>query len=255
MTPSEIAAYIGAAAWLPPIIYLVCKFFVKPKVELVPAPNPEIGYTTFGPILNLNCAISASNRDAIINKIDLKVKHEKGQMCALTWATLNETFSEITSVTGEHAEVSKRQPAVALKVGTVVLAEKMIGFQDPKYRQKSNELINKLLEFYNHKKKTHPNEFNKLSLQSKEYADLLDFYKKSSFWQEGRYTAELIISVTELNGPTRVFFEFTLSKNDIERISQNITELERVLHDYVEPPQQQKRDHWNWLNPAIKVIK
>lgn len=36
MTPTEIAAYIGAAAWLPQIATLIYKRVVKPIVTIVP---------------------------------------------------------------------------------------------------------------------------------------------------------------------------------------------------------------------------
>ena len=181
MSPSEIAAYIGAAAWLPQILGWIYKAIIKPQVGLVPGPTPEVGYTSLGPIFNLSCAISASRRDAIIQNITIVMRHEKGQSTVLTWQTLNETFSQIRSATGETAEVSKKQPAIALKVSTLVLAEKLIGFQDPDFQERNRALANSLIELYNHLKKTNP-DYQEQTIKSKQFADLIDFYKKNVFW-------------------------------------------------------------------------
>ena len=115
--------------------------------------------------------------------MEIALRHEKGQSTTLSWTTLNETFSQIRSVvTGETAEVSKNQPAVALKVGTQLLVEKLIGFQDFKFQKRANDLINAHIEIHNHLKKIRPDAYQAETLQSKEFADVVDFFKKNIFW-------------------------------------------------------------------------
>src|SRR5690348_9666774 len=58
MKPEEIAAYIGAAAWLPQIITWLYRGIVRPSVRLVPNQYAEAGFTSLGPIFNLRMAFS-----------------------------------------------------------------------------------------------------------------------------------------------------------------------------------------------------
>jgi len=48
MTPAEIAAYIGAAAWLPQIATLIYRYFVQPVVTIIPDKYAEVGFTSLG---------------------------------------------------------------------------------------------------------------------------------------------------------------------------------------------------------------
>ncbi|MBI4970557.1 MAG: hypothetical protein HZC17_01790 [Candidatus Omnitrophica bacterium] len=256
MTPAEIAAYVGAAAWLPPIFYVIYKATIKPKIELVPGSIPEVGYTTYGPIFNINCALSTSRSDAVIRNIRVVLEHEKGTKITLTWAFLNETFSEITSMSGERAEISKRQPAIALKVGTVALVEKLIGFQDFEFQRKRNDLYKNLIEFYNHVKKIHPLAFQNETLESREFASVVEFFKKEFFWKQGIYTARIDIFLVGKKKPATQSFSFPLSDSEIERLNENLSEIERVIKDATAPPPENKKQElYNWVNPALSLTK
>lgn len=66
MTPGEIAAYIGAAAWLPQILNIFYKFFTKPKLRVFFNNTAEISFISFGPILNIRMGILAEKKISII---------------------------------------------------------------------------------------------------------------------------------------------------------------------------------------------
>ena len=59
MTPGEIAAYIGAAAWLPQLINVFYKYITKPKLRVFFNNTAEISYTSLGPILNIRMGVLA----------------------------------------------------------------------------------------------------------------------------------------------------------------------------------------------------
>ncbi|HQU09324.1 MAG TPA: hypothetical protein PLV25_05120, partial [Opitutales bacterium] len=107
LKPEEIAAYIGAAAWLPQILAWIYRAVVKPKLRVVPNQMAEVGFTSFGPIFNVRIAFFVENRDLIIDGIDLVVRHEGGEERMFRWAGLGETFSEITDAAGNKQIVSK----------------------------------------------------------------------------------------------------------------------------------------------------
>src|SRR3989304_9497204 len=102
MTPAEIAAYIGAAAWLPQIAAWIYRYFVQPAVTVVPDKYAEVGFTSFGPIFNMKMAFSADNKDLIIDGFELLIRHSDGASRTLRWSGLSETFSEITDAAGNR---------------------------------------------------------------------------------------------------------------------------------------------------------
>lgn len=95
MTPAEIAAYIGAAAWLPQIATWLYRAFVNPKIIIVPDAYAEVGFTSLGPIFNVRLAFDCERKGAVIDGFELHVRHSDGDMRIFRWAGLSETFSEI----------------------------------------------------------------------------------------------------------------------------------------------------------------
>ncbi len=253
MNAAELAAYVGALAWLPQVGSWIYKAAVKPDMEIVFGIPPEIGYTTFGPILNLSCAISVKRVDAVVRKIEMQIEHEKGQISQLNWATLNETFSEITSLTGEKAEIAKRQSAIALKVPTISLAEKVIGFQDPEFTSETRRLENKTIDASDHIKRTHPADFRQKTFEAREFGELCEFYKKNFCWQQGKYKGLLRVYLTASNTPSLHNFEFCLEAYQIERLKQNLDQIKQVLSDWIQPPppEQKRTNTWNWIYPEL----
>lgn len=56
MTFYDFLAVLGALAWLPFIIQMIREKLKKPKLKIIPDKQIEIGYTTLGPIFNINIA-------------------------------------------------------------------------------------------------------------------------------------------------------------------------------------------------------
>jgi hypothetical protein len=254
MNPEEIVAYIGAAAWLPQIISWIYKAISKPSLKFISSPTLELGYTTLGPILNLTSSISASKRDALIDKITLEVVHEKGETRLLTWSFLNEKQQEIRNYRGETAEITKNQPAIALKVPTITLAEKLIGFQDLEFQAKFKLHTNKLLELESFLKKESPDTAVKL-FTSKEFRDFLDFFKNQMYWKEGEYELSVVIHEVRLRNPYIERFSFSLTKTDVERLTENCSKLEKDAKNFLNVSSEDSDlPKWNWVYPEVQSI-
>lgn len=254
MTPTEFAAYIGAAAWLPQIIRFFSRWLTKPKLKLISGPTVEIGYTTFGPIINLTTSISVERRDALINKITLNAIHEKGDTRKFTWKWLNEIQHQIRNVEGETAEVSKNQPAVAVKVSTLSLTEKQIGFQDLEYQSETQKINTKMDEQIKYYKEKGDDPVESL-LNSKEFFEARDFFKNSMYWKQGKYIFEVNIQEIRLSTPHKESFSLVLSKDDIEKLQKNTDQLETYLRLLLETNKGKGKDlpspSWNWRTPEI----
>jgi hypothetical protein len=251
-------AIVGAAAWLPQIGQWIYTLASKPKLKVLPAPTVSVGYNILGPIVNLMVSISAERRDAVIEKITLKVRHDKGEERHLTWKLLNETFSQIRTPTGESAEYIKDQPAIALKVSTLLLVEKTIGFQDFEFQAKAQELTGSIEEEHEFlKKRTQNGDVITQVLQTKAYATAQDFFKNYFYWREGKYTFLMHLHEVRRKKPHVEKFEVTLTKSDIERLRENFKNLEDYVRVQIlseEGNKEVKFPSWNWTSPQIKRI-
>jgi hypothetical protein len=254
MNATEIAAYIGAAAWAPQIINWVYRKFSKPALELIPSPTLEMGYNLLDPIIDLTCSISSQKKDALISKMYIEVKHEKGEIRELTWKFLNEIQQQIRSDTGATAEISKNQPAVALKVPTISLVEKIIGFQDLEWSRKFRDHFDKLREFQNFEKKGKDDVSDEV-IHSKEFNDLLEFFKSAMYWKEGQYLLLVHLKEVSLRKVVTREFKFEVSKIDAEKLNQNTSYLEKGIKLYLNPPKADEEKveiaPFNWIYPEI----
>jgi hypothetical protein len=191
-TPAEIAAYVGAAAWLPHIASWAYQRFVSPILRIIPQRQVQLGFTTYGPIFNVRLSLSADQKDVIIEHMAVRLQHEHGEVHRFEWTGLQEMFSEITDEQGNRQLVERDQPAIALKVSTQLLLEKFVRFQDLTYHERHEERVAKVFAHQDFLKKGSPN-YREETLQSKEAHDLMEFYKGEFWWKPGKCTATFSI--------------------------------------------------------------
>jgi len=250
-----ILALLGALSWLPQIISWIHSLLAKPKLRFVPEDTTEIGYSSFGPILNQSFAISTSKKDALIEKVTLTLIHESGAKHDLSWRILDERGPEITSPTGSWAEVRKNQPAIALKISILGLTEKKIGFQDLNYQMKFLPYLSGYQRKDSYLQNTEgPNYAEKL-IKSQEFLDVTDYIKKGFYWIEGKYDAILSVYESSRRKPHVENYEFELNKIDIEQLEKNIQVTQDKWKDSVFYKGKDFKEWpvriWNWINPAF----
>mgnify|MGYP007040716840 FL=1 len=168
MKAEELAAYIGAAAWMPQILTWIYRAVTKPKLRIVPDAKGEVGFTTYGPIFNIRMAFFVENRDLIIDGVTLSITHADGDEHEMRWAGLGETFSEITDGKGNRQIVSKDQTPIAIKVPTQALVEKFVRFQEPRFHAADEPTTRALVTHFNFLKQKSPESFVQDVLASKE---------------------------------------------------------------------------------------
>lgn len=255
MDTTFILALIGAFAWLPQIISWIHNFFVKPKLRFVPEEISEIGYTFFGPIFNQSFAISTERKDSLIEKVAVSIVHENGARHDFFWKFLDEKGAEVTSIsTGERAEFRKNQPAIALKVSTLGLAEKKILFQDLSYQSKLSILLGKFAEKESHLEKIKTPNLQEELVKTKEFLDLIEYIKSGFYWIEGKYNVYLYAYETSLKKPHREHYKFQLSKTNIELLENNIKITQDHFRDLILFRGKEKERplyNWKWVNPSF----
>lgn len=246
---------VGAAAWLPHIATWVWKAATRPQVRLIPSPIPEVGYNLKGPILNVTGALSASRADAVIEKMVAVVRHESGHELALSWAFVSETFSQMQTADGQSAEYHRSQSAVALKVPTTFLVERLLGFQDLQFQEERTRVANALHDYLNHVQRTEPEAAAQLVVKSREFAEYVDLYQRRFPWRAGKYDATVSMYMAERKKPLQSRLSFELSKLDEDRLRGNLSEIARVATEIAQnvPVAERVPAYWAWANPLLRA--
>lgn len=255
MTGAEIAAYIGAAAWLPQIALWAYRYFATASITIVPDQYAEVGFTTYGPIFNVRMALSADRKDVIIDGFELTFQHADGETRTFRWSGLNETFSEIRDDAGNRQVVSRDQVPIALKIGTESLVEKFVRFQEPRYHEAVRPALSNLIAHLNFLRRSGDADYTSKLLASKEFFDVVDSRQKSFWWRAGRYDVSLKLSSPKKFTLTHVQYRFELTQIDVDQLRQNVetlkTELENVLKSDL-PGFQPQAINWNWANVDVR---
>ena len=254
MKPEEIAAYIGAAAWLPQIFIWVYHLLVKTKLKIIPEKFASIGYTSFGPIFNIRMALLAKNRDLIVDGIDVVIRHEDGDSHQMQWSGLAETFSEITDLSGNKQTVGRDQTPIAIKVGTNLFLEKLVRFQEPAFISADATLIKKVVGHFNFLKQARPDSYVDEVLNSKEMFDLIELRKKWFWWKPGKYEVDFQVRSPDKFYLDQSKFSFELSKVDLDDLLQNGISIEADLRNTIRSNLTDFKPEvfsWKWVSAVL----
>lgn len=253
VTGTDIAAYIGAAAWIPPIAALFYSRFVRPAVEIVPEKQVELGFTSYGPILNIRLALSSARKDATVDTIWADVRHSSGDVHRLTWTGMKETFSEITDTAGNRQRVERDQPAIAIRLTTSILNEKFVRFQDLAFHEGARPKINTLAEHIAYLA-GQSGATSQAVTASKQFFDITEYFKSSFWWKPGCYTIEFGVSGRDNPQLRADRFAFELMQHDVDAFRQNLdlikVEVDNTLSTWL-PEYTPQPVPWQWRNIAL----
>ncbi len=253
LSAAEIAAYIGAAAWVPQIVTWVYNKYITPNVMIIPEPQVELGFTTYGPIFNIRLALSVERKDAIIDGVKVLLRHENGEVHSLSWTGMRETFSEITDSAGNRQLIEKDQPAIAIKLSTLGLVEKFVRFHELEFHNKCRIALNDVIDHFNYLKKT-KTDYRELLLESKLFFDMIELYKSCFWWKPGRYFINFDIHSPNKTTLQENKLSFFLSQHDTDSLRQNLDLLRDVHENLIKadlPDYQPKTVLWTWRNIVI----
>jgi hypothetical protein len=256
-TPAEIAAFVGAAAWLPQISTLIYRIIIWPKVTIVPEKRVEIGYTTFGPIFNLRLAVSATRKDTIIDQVDVSIYHEDGSLHKFTWAGMRETFSEIKDLSGNTQFVERDYSPIALFLIRNGLIERFFRFQDPLFRSKNMTLLRAAADCQVYLKKT-KTDYHQELIDSREVHACLDFYERYFSWKPGKYTVTFTVRSPNKADLTKSSYTFELKSYEIDELRKNLPlfkiEAINLIKGDIEgyKPEEVK---WQWVSTSLERVE
>jgi hypothetical protein len=252
-TPAEIAAYIGAAAWLPQIGSWIYARVVHPRVGMMPAASFELGYTTLGPVINLQIAFTCDSRDAILERVEMLLTHEHGERRVLGWSDLKDTFSQISDTQGNTQFVTREQPAIAMKLSTLIVTEKGVRFKDASFTSKVTPLANGLVRQVKFIKSESGGGVTE-ALKASELRDMSEAFRTSFWWKPGRYDVEFELRSPNKAKLRRATYSFTLTEYDVDSLKKNLDNAHESLRDVVTAEMTgtpTKQFTWHWCYPVL----
>ncbi len=249
----EIAALIGAAAWLPQIGQWVYRFVTKPKVVFVPVRNFEVGFSVYGPMLNMRAALGAERKDATITFVKATLRHERGRTITLHWTSFTETFSQMRDKSGETTEIEREQVATALRISTAVLTEKFIRFQDVEFQHEALKLLDDANGLKDRLTVSDPSPTGMIA--SREFDALTGHYRHGFCWEAGNYELLVELRLLGVARPAVAYMNFVLDPRMVDGLRKNLELVEKSFRAELASEPVEPRGEFFWANPMVDTSR
>lgn len=224
----DFAAIIGAAAWSYPLGQLIYyKFILRPVVNIFPDKQVEIGFTTFGPIFNLRIAFYVKNKNAVVDFVQVRLKHESDSKEIFQWTGMTEIFSELKATSGITQSVQRDTVPLAILLNITTITERWMRFQSESFMRNTQD-ITKLIDHIQFLKKQGKKVGDEI-LNSKEFHDYKSFIKKQFIWRAGNYDVEFLIRSPENAILIPKKFKFTLSQAEVDNLMENLNRFDECV--------------------------
>lgn len=243
----KILAILGALAWIYPLGLSIRSLLTKTKLEIIHHKQLEIGYTINGPIINVDLAFSAIDKDAFIKMVSVKLEHQNKENIELQWEWFEEVLLEMDLPDSGIVPYKKNQKAIAIKVPIETLIEKKIGFQSKKFKLEYSKFYSET-----NQKQINISE-NQLDLQqlktTNEYNNFLNLFKDHFPWKKGKYEGLIEVQISERKKVFTQNFSFELTTLDIKNLETNISTSQELVKLHFVSPDPEFKIIWKWANP------
>lgn len=250
LTISDWLAIIGACSWLPTIINWIKEYYTKPKLTIITGNQIEIGFTSFGPIINLGIAFLSETKKSIIKKIELELVHENNDTQFFSWMWFEEILYSMDLPDLQQINTKRNQNANAVRIGIDELVEKKVGFQQNIFKNEYDKLNKQLLEDGIQLFQMNKN-LEDLKLQSS-YRKLQELLKNSFNWKVGKYKVKIKAHISSNDLKFNHEFDFTLNSLDIKLLSANIENCQlNIDKSFINSNIETKQ--WQWINTTKSI--
>lgn len=244
-------AILGALAWTPHLISMVRNWLTKSKVRVITQKHIEIGFTTYGPIVNMRLAFAVENRDIVITDFKVWVTHESGEKKEFEWQGITQQIGKMTMPDSGVMQQEKEHSVLAIKLNQKDIVERSIRFQERSFVKSKRMYMDDVA-----KKKAYLEAENKYDatafLREPEMTELYSFNKQAFPWKQGKYNITIEMRSPEEFSVLNNKAEFSLSSHDIEQLEKNKNSLELDYKYLLIGPQEGDSDiHWNWRYPTL----
>lgn len=255
MTAADIAAFVGAAAWLPQIGRWLYMLLAHPRLTLLTAAKAEVGYTSFGPIFNIRLSLSCQRRDVVINRMEVDLIHESSERRHFRWQGTRETFSHMKDASGRAVGSFERDSeALAVKVTTQSVYDSLFRFQEVSFISQNETLLNAVVEHEAYLRASGADHRRGL-LNSEPMHKLNALHRDAFWWKPGIYRVEFRISALTKVSVVGTKKVFALTSADVEGLRKNIANIPESYEVIVMTGTEgydKSEPTWHWRNPAIR---
>ena len=256
MNLTELAALVGALAWAPPIFTAVRSWLTKPALRVITQPSPEVGYTTFGPILNLRLALTVKHRDIVITGVKLRLTHESGEETVFSWRGITQRLGQFNAPQVGTVPFEKELNVLAMKVSEKDIEERFIRFQSLTFLERKTDLdsiATKKLFWHRQNDTFSAEDF----LRNQEMTEIYEFIKQSFSWKPGGYRLKFLIESPDAFELTGDEYTFSLTPMHVQDLSSNLSLIDKSYKNEVLPPPETDADRaernivWKWVYPEM----
>lgn len=255
MKPEEIAAYIGAAAWIPQIISYVYDRFSKPTLTISSATVGELSFTSFGPVLNFPIGMAVDKKSVTVQHCKLILHHEDGDKRELTWVGLRETMSEADNGNGVFTKFYTDIAPTLLHIGREA-ESKFFRFQELLYKEKRNPAWFALRDHWDYLQKQNASKVMGVN-RSAQMETMMSAIENSFWWKSGRYVLSVELQSPDQFNVTGDKYTFYLDTFNIDRMKKNLMlirhEYENTLFEEMTSYKKKKINYY-WSNVEIKKL-
>lgn len=245
----DVAAILGALAWLPQIFTWIYKWLSRPKVSIFHDTESEAGCIKNGCAFNVRLSFLSRKKHALIDDIQLYLTDKDGALHILKWMWCSETLYELLGPEG-NATMSKQQNAVAINAYEDALIEKFVGFQSPEFNDERKRLSYQLQSFIENQKSGGAVNVD-IVRQSNEYNNLVRLYKSNFLWKAGEYKCVLKVHVADTNQIIEHGFKFILSDIEEDALRKNLEVAKLAIEREFIDPSSPITSSWVWAKPSI----
>lgn len=251
MTFIDGIAILGALAWTPHLITLTKNHFTKPKVRIITSKSAELGFTSFGPILNLHLAFSVEHKDVVVSDIKIRLKHTSGEERIFEWQGIKQNVGNMKIPDAGSMPFEKEHSVLAIKLNQTQIEERFIRFQDVAFIASKKTYENNAVKKIAYLKAEDKYDAEKF-LREQEMTELYNFTKHSFPWKEGEYIASIEMQSPEDFVLADNVRSFTLSPMDIEELAKNKDVIEDAYKKILVGKKDEEPDTvWQWRSPLL----
>lgn len=247
--PFQVLALIGALSWISIMSDLLIRFFIKPKIIIIPDKDISLGYTLNGPIINTQLAILSENKVSLVNKIEIEIIHANNDTNLFTWKWFEETLHEVM-LPDRNIPTRKNQKAIAIRINENEMVEKIIGFHQNSFKNdyqiKTKEADQRITNIGNQ-----PNPDYNTFKASNEYNALIQLFNNSFLWRVGTYSIKYKVYILNRNEPFTHEIRFSLTDLDVSTLKQNIPLVVKTA-DIAYKLIDEDYPEYNWINKQIE---
>ncbi|HLP03371.1 MAG TPA: hypothetical protein VK163_15200 [Opitutaceae bacterium] len=246
-------ALIGALAWLPPLISLLRSLLTRPLVRIIAERKLELGFTSFGPIINVRMAFSTERKDVVITNLEFSLRHESGEQKVFRWEGVTQKMLQMQTLDAGTIPFEKEINVLAMKITMREVEERFVRFQDPIFHESKEPYEAKVVKKLSHFLSQKPESIDPF-LEMEETKDLASFVTQAFAWKPGKYSLTFSIESPERFVLKDQNYEFVLGPLDIEALEKNKENILKDLKNQILNYDKEKSEKiaWSWRYPKLK---